>query len=384
MTVEATVGAQGLSEVLERFEAGTSFLLTAPRRAMIATGERAAVTVEACHAVDSLTELLAAEPGRIVLGAVGFDAAPVRLSVPAVATWLSRSTPTARVGCASHREPDWAVRPIPQPGLFVRGVQAAINRLDRDGLDRLVLSRGLALDTATPVSLTAMLRHLVESDPTSHTVAAALPGGRTLIGLSPELVIARRHGVVTVRVLSGRGPRGADPVGDDRLAEELLACETSRHEHERVVTETADLLRPLCSALEFPTRPVIAGTAAGWRLGSELRGVQRDPAATVLDLVLALRANPVVCGTPVAAARHAVREIEVGDRGYHTGSVGWCDREGDGEWVTATRCAIVSPRGLRLHTSTGVSSDSAPVTELADTSADFREILLGLGFSHVP
>jgi isochorismate synthase len=385
MTIEAAVGARTLGDVLEQFEPGASFLLTAPRLATLATGEDRTSTVDPVDAAAEAARLLAEDRTRVVVGALPFDdVTPARLTVPRTVTWTSRPAPSIRVVPEQRRDAEWHVRPIPEPGVFVRGVQAAMPLLRSGELRRVVLSRGLELRTPIPVSVGGMLRHLLEHDPVSYTVAAGLPGGQTLICLTPELVLTKRGTQVVLRCLSGTRPRSSDSDTDDRLAEDLLWCDFSRSEHAQVVSETAEALRRMTETVEMPPGPGVAGTSGGWRLVTELRGRPRDPGLSVLDLVAALRPSPAVCGTPADLAREVVNEVEPCVRGYHTGTIGWCDSAGDGEWVTATRCAIVDPIKMRLFTTTNVVAESSPVGVLAEASAEFRSMLLALGINQVP
>lgn len=68
-------------------------------------------------------------------------------------------------------------------------------------------------------------------------------------------------------------------------------------------------------------------------------------------------------------------------RGFYAGAVGYCDTEGDGEWMVSIRCAQVSDdhRTIRAWSGGGIVAESDPAAELAETSAKFATILRALG-----
>ena len=81
-------------------------------------------------------------------------------------------------------------------------------------------------------------------------------------------------------------------------------------------------------------------------------------------------------------ARDLIRELESFDRGFYTGMVGWCDAQGNGEWIVTIRCAKVKGKQLRLFAGAGVVADSTPQSELAETTAKFKTMLNALGLVH--
>nr|BFE82385.1 hypothetical protein GCM10020093_049860 [Planobispora longispora] len=209
--------------------------------------------------------------------------------------------------------------------------------------------------------------------------AAPLPGGRTLIGASPELLVSRRGRTVISNPLAGSAARSADPAEDRRRAAALAASAKDLHEHRLVVEAVADALAPYCADLDVPNGPELTSTETMWHLSTRVTGVLRDPDTPVLALAAALHPTPAVCGTPRLRARRAIEELEPFDRGFYTGLVGWTDAAGDGEWAVTIRCAEAAGRMLRLYAGAGIVPGSDPDKELAETSAKFRTMLRALG-----
>ncbi|MEU6357589.1 isochorismate synthase, partial [Streptomyces sp. NPDC047072] len=246
---------------------------------------------------------------------------------------------------------------------------------------KVVLARTLELTSGREPDLPAMLRRLARRDPAGYTFALPSGPGRTLIGASPELLVARTGGRLTANPLAGSAPRSADLAEDVRRAVALLESEKDLHEHAVVVAAVRQALAPYCDRLEVPERPTLVRTAAMWHLSTTVTGELSDPAATALDLASALHPTPAVCGTPTEVARRVLAESEPFDRGPYAGMVGWQDADGDGEWVVTIRCAEAEGRSLRLFAGAGVVAASTPEDETAETAAKFRTFLHAVGAS---
>ena len=381
--------------------AGTAFL-AGPHRTLLAEGERLAVPhgPEPVHVrVARALRDAAARPGAeppVVVGAVPFDAAaPAPLYVPARVRRAGPLAPAApgldddaqayaaAPGPAGSAQSGWRVRPVPEPARYEAAVAAAVARLAAGGLDKVVLARTLELTSAAPAPLPRLLRRLALRDPRGYTFAVPAGPGRTLIGASPELLVSRTGTRLTANPLAGSAPRSTDLAEDVCRAAALLHSPKDLHEHAVVVRAVRAALAPYCRTLHVPDEPTLVRTAAMWHLSTVVTGELADPATTSLEVAAALHPTPAVCGTPTAAARRLIGELEPFDRGLYTGMVGWADARGDGEWVVSLRCAEASDARpgslLRLFAGAGIIAGSEPAAERAETAAKFRTFLAAAG-----
>ncbi|WP_432533773.1 isochorismate synthase [Kineococcus arenarius] len=277
------------------------------------------------------------------------------------------------------------VTPTPPEEGYAAAVTTALLRLraEDDELGKVVLGRLLDVQVPRPVDVRAVLTRLLAADPGAFVYAVDLPGAgpapRTLVGASPELLVARSGRRVTACPLAGSAPRCADPAEDRRRARALLASAKDLAEHAVVADAVRAALAPLCVDLDVPAEPGLRSSATMWHLATPVTGVLADPATTSLDLLAAMHPTPAVCGVPPAAARRAIADLEPFDRGYFTGAVGWCDADGDGEWAVTIRCAEVQGGSVRLFAGAGVVAASDPAAEVAETAAKFRTSLAALG-----
>lgn len=396
--------AASAAELLEQYRTGTSFFFSSPERTLLARGEWARVPVQegldGCHRLpERVAALLAVarQAGHaipLVAGAIPFaPAKPAQLIVPNDVQWagplrfdtgLLREQPVASA---------WEIQPIPEPDRFMDGVNEALARLGEGALQKVVLSRTLRMTAPEIVDVHQLLRNLAGHNTHGYTFAVDLAAGddsaaeahtgrtgpRTLIGASPELLVTKTGGRVTANPLAGSAARSDDPDEDKRRAAALLASGKDRHEHEVVIDAVVAALRPYCRALHVPAGPSLVQTKTMWHLSTNITGELADPAVSSLELAMALHPTPAICGTPTDLARAVIKDIEPFERDYYTGAVGWCDVNGDGEWAVTIRCAEAEGRTLRLFAGAGIVAGSNAASELEETSAKFRTLLLAMG-----
>lgn len=352
------------------FDPARSAIFASPRRTLRADGVAARLTGGLHGLAHRVAEAL--RPGSLAVGAVSFDGAG-HLVVPESHTWGEGGDALLAAAPAPAR--DWRITLVPHPRDYAKAVRLALDRLEAGALTKVVLARSLTLRAPGPVRAAELLATLPAE---GYRFAVPLPGGRTLLGASPELLVRREGDAVVANPLAGSAARGSDPAEDRRRAEALLASVKDRHEHRVVVEAVADALAPYCAELDVPEPEVIA-TGAVWHLSTRITGRLRDADTPVLELAAALHPTPAICGTPVADARKVIKELEPFDRGFYTGLVGWTDASGDGEWAIALRCAELDGETARLFAGAGIVAGSEPEAELAETSAKFRTMLRALG-----
>ena len=367
-------------DLLEDYRPG-SFLFATPRRTLLAEG--ASVPVAGADPValsDGVAKALAEHGTPFAVGALPYDEdTAAHIVLPSAVRWSRSLHPEI---AAMPRYPVVSgptVRPLPEPEVYRRGVARAVTELTEGRLRKVVLARTLQLTLDDPVDLRKLLHNLARDNSRGFTFAAPLPGARTLVGATPELLLSRTGTRMVSNPLAGSRPRGQDSVRDEAMARELLSSAKDREEHQIVVESVVESLRPFCRDLDVPARPSLISTPTMWHLSTEITGELVDDNVTALTLAGALHPTPAVCGTPTATARHTIAELEPFDRGFYTGAVGWCDDAGDGEWVVAIRCAEVAATSLRLFAGAGIVAASDPAEELAETSAKFRTLLRAMG-----
>ena len=357
-----------------------SFVLSGPTGTVVAEGIRIGYAD-----VTAADAALRRGDVPIVLGALPFDVhEPAALQVPERVTFIDAL-------------PDWPSRPptgvriaetLPPPAEHRARVAGAVERLRLPGaeLQKVVLARAMRVVADADWDPRGVLRRLLAADPAAYGYLVDLSPagspyvGSTLVGASPELLVARHGDQVRCRPFAGSAPRSPDPDVDRANGAALASSGKNRHEHLLVVDAIRAALEPLCTDVLVDREPQLHHTDALWHLSTRVTGTLRDKSTTALDLALAMHPTPAVGGHPTAAATALIAELE-GDRGFYAGATGWCDSAGDGRWVVSIRCAQLAPdrRSALAHSGGGIVAESDPNDELDETTTKFHTIMTGLG-----
>lgn len=331
----------------------------------------------------------AGQENPVVVGAIPFDLGePSCLYVPSHYEWRPRPRPAAPALDDAAPAFDDAVampplveeRSIPDEPGFKAAVAHAIVNFRHSDIRKAVLSVTRELRFSGPVDTDALLASLRAQNPDGYQFRVPLPDGGDLIGVSPELLLRKQGERLHSNPLAGSARRHPAAADQDRAAADgLLASAKDQYEHRLVIDEVRRVLEPYCRTLDVPENPSLLGTPALWHLSTRIDGVLRDPATTVLQLACLLHPTPAVCGFPTDRARKLISLVEPFERGLFTGIVGWCDANGDGEWVVTIRCGTVTRDTVRLFAGAGIVEASEPAAEWAETQAKLGTMLNACG-----
>ncbi|WP_246256984.1 isochorismate synthase [Amycolatopsis anabasis] len=369
------------ARLLSQYVPGDFFLATEQRTILGSGAAQTFTDVDAVRLSERVSAVLAESATPFAVGALPFDTTgkPGHVVVPESLHIAGPAHPEAAALSTADIPAPIGVVPVPDPGKHADAVAHAVTALEQRRMRKVVLARALDLEFAEDVAAQAILHNLLRENPHGYTFAAALPGGRTLMGASPELLLSRRGDRVVSHPHAGSAPRSADPVRDKENGRALEASRKDQAEHAVLIEALVETLRPFCRKLDVPAGPSLVCTPAVWHLRTTVTGELIDRDVTALRLAAALHPTPAICGSPTGTARELVGELEPFDRGYYAGTVGWVDAAGDGEWVVSIRCAEVAEQAMRLYAGGGIMPASDPWSEVAETTAKFRTLLGAMG-----
>ena len=242
-------------------------------------------------------------------------------------------------------------------------VRSMAARLREGAADKAVMARDMTIRCSWGFDERFLLERLTELYPSTWRFSVD-----SLVGASPEMLIAARGGIVSSRVLAGTCKPGEGTM--------LASSPKDLREHELASESVSSILTSLCSDVRSHG-PFLLSLPNVTHLATDVRA--RLGSAHLLDLVAALHPTAAVCGTPRDAAMHLIEELEDTERGRYSGPVGWVDTAGDGEFAIALRCGLASGTRLRLFAGAGIMPDSDPDLELTETEAKMRPLLDALG-----
>lgn len=247
----------------------------------------------------------------------------------------------------------------------------------RGRLDKVVLARRLDLAAPVEIDVVAAVKRLTAGSPTSTTYAFAR-GGNVFIGATPERLISTQGKEFQTVAIAGSIRHVEDAGEEATLAAELLTSDKDREEHEIVVEMLRTSLEPVATELHVAPAPVVATFGTVQHLVTTVTGRLRDRAG-ILSLAGLLHPTPAVGGEPRELALELITEHEGFERGWYAGPLGWVGADGDGEFVVALRCGVVSGRTAALFAGCGIVADSDPAREWEESMNKMQVVAGALG-----
>ena len=248
-------------------------------------------------------------------------------------------------------------------GQWRDSVRAMAQRLREGAADKAVMARDMTVRCAHGFDERFLLERLSDLYPSTWRFCVD-----SLVGASPEMLIAASGGTASSRVLAGTCKPGE--------GEMLASSAKDLREHDLASESVSSVLTRLCTSVTAQG-PFLLSLPNVVHLATDVHA--RLGEAHLLDLVAALHPTAAVCGTPRDAAMRLIEELEDTERGRYSGPVGWVDTAGNGEFAIALRCGLTSGTRLRLFAGAGIMPDSDPDAELAETEAKMRPLLDALG-----
>lgn len=254
-------------------------------------------------------------------------------------------------------------------------VREALRRIRRGAYDKIVLARAReAVAEVGELRPLLCLDDLRQRFPECFAFSYGNGRGESFIGATPERLAAVRDGRLITEALAGSAPRGGDRRSDSLRARALLASDKDLREHRHVI---ASIMRRLEEA-GFDPRAEVRPSLLRLANVFHLRTAIEAPAGGgrhLLDALAALHPTPAVGGKPRRAAVPDIRELEGFDRGLYTGTLGWLDAAGGGEFVVGLRSALIDGARAVAYAGAGIVEGSDPEREKAETDLKFEAII---------
>ncbi|HIB1590380.1 TPA: isochorismate synthase EntC [Salmonella enterica subsp. enterica serovar Muenchen] len=317
----------------------------------------------------------------ILVGAIPFDTSqPSSLFIPEYWQSFSRSEKQLSTHQLTRYQQLNVIerKTIPEQNIFEEMVAHVSALTATPEVDKVVLSRLIDITTDVDINGGMLLERLIAQNPISYNFHVPLEDGSVLLGASPELLLRKDGNSFSSLPLAGSAPRQSDNELDREVGNQLLTSEKDLHEHYLVIKAMKIALGDRCTKLQLTTSPQLIATPTLWHLGTLFKGETRSHENS-LTLACLLHPTPALSGFPHKVAKKLITELEPFNRELFGGLVGWCDAEGNGEWVVAIRCARLNKNQVRLFAGAGIVHASSPAREWRETSIKFSTMLNAFG-----
>ena len=265
---------------------------------------------------------------------------------------------------------------VPDHEEWTRMVRWALDAIDGDALDKVVLARRVALMLGEAMDPLLVLSHLEAETPGCYHFALRPADGPAFVGASPERLFRRNGRTVVSEAVAGTRPRGDTEVEDEAFRKELLQNPKERREHAFVEEAIRADLEEVCTTVQRPEPTGELALARGRHLHSRLTGTLR-PGTRTTDVLEVLHPTPAVGGVPTDNAVAAIRAQEPFDRGWYAGPVGWVGRDA-AEFAVGLRAGLVEESQIALFSGAGIVEGSTPDREWEEIEqkiGDFAAIM---------
>lgn len=205
-----------------------------------------------------------------------------------------------------------------------------------------------------------------------------------VVGASPEILVRQENlptpegetTQVTIRPLAGTRKRGATPLEDERLAQELAADPKECAEHVMLI----DLARndvgrvARTGTVEVTDTMAIERYSHVMHLVSNVVGELKEGMSN-MDVLRATFPAGTLTGAPKVRAMEIIDELEPVGRGIYGGAAGYLSYGGEMDMAIAIRTGVIQNGMLYVQAAAGIVADSDPESEWQETEAKARALL---------
>ena len=216
--------------------------------------------------------------------------------------------------------------------------------------------------------------------------------GLSVVGASPETLVAVRGEQILSNPIAGTCSRGSSPVEDRRLAGEMLADGKERAEHTMLVDLARNDVRRVAEpgSVRVEEFMNVLKYSHVQHIESTVTGTLADD-ADAFDATRASFPAGTLSGAPKIRAMEIIDDLEISPRGPYGGGVGYFTWTGDAELCIVIRTATVedldgrygvgvpasvdSADRVTVQAGAGIVADSDPASEYEETEQKMGGVL---------
>ena len=261
---------------------------------------------------------------------------------------------------------------------FLGSVRQAKRLITEGEMIQVVLSRRWDISPAPEPE--AVYDALSLLNPSPYHFFVRMGEGAVLLGASPELLVRREDGTLTVRPIAGTRPRGKDPEQDQALEREMLADPKENAEHIMLVDLGRNDLGRVSSpgSVKVTRRMTVERYSHVMHLVSEVQSSLAEGSDSY-DVLRSCFPAGTVSGAPKIRAMKAIAAMEPVVRGPYAGGVGFFDVRGNMDFAITIRSVFFSRGKAFVQSGAGIVADSVPERERDEIDAKAAAMFRAFG-----
>ena len=252
-------------------------------------------------------------------------------------------------------------------------VNSALNKISKNEIQKIVLSRKVQLKFESTPTLYKMLSKLSIDFPKCY-VFAFKNNNSIFFGASPEKLAKISNGWIEADALAGSFPRGKDLFEDEIFEKELLNSKKNLAEQKAVVEFIEESFKDFSDEIIYEKEPIIRKLSNIQHLWTPIKA-KLNKQYTIFHLLKSIHPTPAICGAPWTVALNNIKQLENFERGLFAGITGWFNFENEGEFAVSIRSALLKGNNLFAFAGCGIVEGSDPDLEFEETELKLKPIL---------
>jgi len=250
-------------------------------------------------------------------------------------------------------------------------VQAAIDDIERNKLDKIVVSRVVYVQLNKNFDPIKAFIQLEKCYPSLFISLVSTPEGGTWIGASPEHLLAIKNDQLRVVALAGT------QAIEKNIALKNIAWREKEIREQALVSHYIRyfLQKQACSWQEVGPKTVAAGKLAHLQTSFTFSVNQENKRYLINKIIEELHPTSAICGMPKDKALSFILNNENYDRSFYCGFLGPININKESHLFVNIRCMQLIQNEACLYAGTGITTDSIAEEEWVETILKIETLL---------
>ncbi len=230
------------------------------------------------------------------------------------------------------------------------------------------LSRLWQINLKKPVTAAQSFYQLMQHNPSPFSALVKINESTTLISSSPERLVKIKDGKAETRPIAGTHPRSENRDKDKLLSEKLLKHPKEQAEHIMLIDLERNDLGRFCvpGSIKVNEFMVLESYRHVHHIVSNIVG-EIASNTSLKDIIHAVFPGGTITGCPKVRCMEIINELEQSERACYTGSVGYINHNGQGDFNILIRTLLHTSDKIIFRAGGGIVADSDPQNELEET-----------------
>jgi len=251
---------------------------------------------------------------------------------------------------------------------YLNSIKKAKQYIKEGDIFQANLSRLWTLKLEEPMTAVQCFYQLIQQNPSPFSALVKIDDRTTIISSSPERLVKIKHRKVASRPIAGTHPRSDNETQDNALSAHLLAHPKEQAEHIMLIDLVRNDLGRFCipGSIKVDEMMVLESYRHVHHIVSNIMG-EITQEVSLKDIMHAVFPGGTITGCPKVHCMEIINELEQSERACYTGSVGYLNHNGDGDFNILIRTLLHRDDAISFRAGAGIVADSDPQSELNET-----------------